>query len=40
MHNEMATTETEIGYTPPVTLEAGIRRDINALRQQHALPGV
>jgi nucleoside-diphosphate-sugar epimerase len=40
MHYEMATTEAEIGYTPQVTLEEGVRRYLNALRQKHGLPSV
>lgn len=39
MHDAMATTEAEIGYTPHVTLEEGVRHAINALRQKPGLPG-
>ena len=40
MHDAMATTEAEIGYTPQVTLEEGVRHDSNTLRQKPGLPGV
>lgn len=37
MHYEMATTEAEIGYSPQVSLEEGLRRYINAIRSKHGL---
>ena len=40
MHFEMATTEAEIGYSPQVSLEDGLRRNINALRLKAQLPAI
>ncbi len=37
MHFEMATTETEIAYSPQFSLEQGLRLNINALRAKHGL---
>lgn len=37
MHYEMATTESEIGYSPQVALADGLRRNINDLRRLHGL---
>jgi UDP-glucose 4-epimerase len=40
MHFEMATTEAEIGYSPQIPLEEGLRRNINALRTKHGLQSI
>jgi UDP-glucose 4-epimerase len=40
MHFEMATTEAEINYSPQFSLEAGLRRNLNALCTKHALPSL
>lgn len=40
MHFEMATTEAEIGYSPQVPLEEGLRRNINALREKDGLQAI
>ncbi len=37
MRFEMATTEAEINYSPQVSLDEGLRRNINALRAKHGL---
>jgi nucleoside-diphosphate-sugar epimerase len=40
MHYEMATTEAEIGYSPQVSIEEGLRQNINFLRRKHQLPPI
>lgn len=40
MHYEMATTEAEIGYSPQISMEEGLRRNVNALRGKHGLPSL
>ncbi len=40
MHYEMATTEAEIGYSPQISIEEGLRLNINALRAKHNLPPI
>ncbi len=40
MHYEMAITEAEIGYSPQIAMEEGLRRNINALRGKHGLPAL
>lgn len=38
MHFEMATTEAEINYSPQISLEEGLRRNMDMLRSKHGLP--
>ena len=40
MRFDMATTEAEIQYSPQVSLEEGLRRNINALRIKQGLPSI
>lgn len=40
MRFEMATSETEIGYSPQFSLSQGLRLNINAIRAKHGLPAV